>query len=173
MSARADRLKRTAAAGLFALALLGAYGLGSSGLTAGIAHAQKLTDEIKEFCGNIADAARDRRYAVQAQELEKLRGEIDDRIAALEAKRAEYEKWLARREEVINRAEDSVVGIYAKMKPDAAAQRMERLDAALAAAILLKLNHRQAGVILNEMDSKAAAMLTAIIADVAKAEDPT
>jgi flagellar motility protein MotE (MotC chaperone) len=47
------------------------------------------------------------------------------------------------------------------------------MDAMLAAAIILKLKGRQAGGILNEMDVQAAAKLTGIIADVAKAEDPT
>jgi flagellar motility protein MotE (MotC chaperone) len=110
---------------------------------------------------------------VQAQELEKLRSEIDERIVALEAKRSEYEAWLNKRNEVINSAEDSIVGIYARMRPDAAAARLEKMDAMLAAAIILKLKGRQAGGILNEMDVQAAAKLTGIIADVAKAEDPT
>lgn len=135
--------------------------------------AEMVGDEVSEFCGNIADAARDRRYAVQTQELETLRKDIDQRIAALESKRAEYEQWLARREQVIARAEESLVGIYAKMRPNAAAKRMEKMDAALAAAILMKLSQRQAGVILNEMEVKAAAKLTGIIADVANPEDPT
>ena len=152
-------------------------GLAVLAVTGNMAGAQdlpgKMTDEVSEFCANIVDAARDRRYAVQTKELENLRGEIDERIAALEAKRAEYEKWLSRRKEVIEAAEDSVVGIYSRMRPDAAAERMEKLDASLAAAILLKLNHRQAGIILNEMDSRAAAQLTSIIADVAKSEDPS
>ncbi len=160
-----------------ALALAAGAGFAILVVTGNVAGAQnlpgKMTDEVREFCANIIDAARDRRYAVQTRELENLRKEIDERIAALESKRAEYEDWLARRKEVIDRAEDSVVGIYARMRPDAAAERMEKLDASLAAAILLKLNERQAGVILNEMDSRAAAQLTSIIADVAKAEDPS
>lgn len=163
----------------FLVGAVTASGIGIAALaaTGTLAAAQNIpgqvTDEIREFCANIVDAARDRRYAVQTRELEKIRQEIDERIAALEAKRAEYEDWLARRDEVINRAEDSVVGIYSRMRPDAAAERMSQLDENLAAAILLKLNSRQAGIILNEMDSKSAARLTSIIADVAKSEDPT
>lgn len=160
-----------------ALAAAVGTGFGVLVVTGNIAGAQdlpgRMTDEVREFCANIVDAARERRYAVQTRELENLRSEIDERIAALEVKRAEYEHWLARRKEVIDRAEDSVVGIYSRMRPDAAAERMEKLDASLAAAILLKLNQRQAGIILNEMDSQAAAQLTSIIADVAKSEDPT
>ena len=59
---------------------------------------ESLGSEIERFCGNIADAARDRRYVLQAKELEKLQAEIDQRMQALEAKRAEYEVWMTKRE---------------------------------------------------------------------------
>ncbi|TIO04020.1 MAG: hypothetical protein E5X96_15870, partial [Mesorhizobium sp.] len=72
--------------------------------------------EIQRFCSNIADAARDRRYALQAEELEQLQAGIDERMKALETKRAEYEQWLKRREVFLARAEESVVKIYAGMK---------------------------------------------------------
>src|SRR4051812_20979264 len=127
---------------------------------------QKAPDqsEIERFCSNIADAARDRRYALQAEELKQLQAGIDERMKALDAKKAEYETWLKRREVFLARAEDGVVKIYAGMKPDAAAERLAIVNADLAAAILMKLDSRKAGVILNEMDQKAAATLTGIMA---------
>lgn len=129
--------------------------------------------DIQRFCSNIADAARDRRYALQTAELKKLQDDIDQRMKALEAKRAEYEDWLKRREAFLDKAQDAVVEIYAKMKPDAAAERLSEVDANLAAGILMKLDTRKAGVILNEMDRKAAATLTGIMAAVARKVDPT
>lgn len=129
--------------------------------------------EIQRFCSNIADAARDRRYALQAQELKQLQAGIDQRMKALEDKRAEYETWLKRRELFLARAEDGVVKIYADMKPDAAAERLAIVNADLAAAILMKLDSRKAGVILNEMDQKAAATLTGIMASAARRVDPS
>ncbi|KQZ14403.1 hypothetical protein ASD44_10210 [Mesorhizobium sp. Root554] len=129
--------------------------------------------EIQRFCSNIADAARDRRYALQTAELKQLQSDVDNRIKALEEKRAEYEQWLKRREVFLARAEDGVVKIYADMKPDAAAERLAIVHADLAAAILMKLDSRKAGVILNEMDQKAAAMLTGIMASAARRVDPT
>jgi flagellar motility protein MotE (MotC chaperone) len=129
--------------------------------------------EIERFCSNIADAARDRRYALQAQELEKLQKDVDKRIKLLEEKRAEYEDWLKRREDFLSKAEDNVVGIYSTMKPDAAAERLAELDAMLAAGILMKLDSRKAGVILNEMERKAAAALTVIMVSATRKEDPT
>jgi flagellar motility protein MotE (MotC chaperone) len=129
--------------------------------------------EIERFCSNIADAARDRRYVLQTQELVALQQEVDKRIKALDEKRAEYEEWLARREKFLAVAEDGVVKIYAGMRPDAAAERLAELDATLAAGILMKLDARKAGVILNEMDRKAAAALTGIMASAARRSDPT
>ncbi|WP_159589143.1 MotE family protein [Chelativorans xinjiangense] len=130
-------------------------------------------DEVERFCTNIADAARDRRYALQARELDGLRGEVDARIAALEEKRAEYEAWLARRDAFLARAEGNLVQIYSNMRPDAAAERLAEVRAELAAAILMKLEPRMAGVILNEMNSKDAAALTTIMASAARPEDPS
>lgn len=129
--------------------------------------------EIQRFCSNIADAARDRRYALQAKELETLQAEIDKRVKALEEKRAEYEQWLKRRNDFMDEAEEGVVKIYARMRPDAAAERLAEVNSELAAAILMKLDSRQAGVILNEMERKAAATLTGIMASAARKEDPT
>ena len=129
--------------------------------------------EIERFCSNIADAARDRRYALQAQELQTLQQEVDKRIAQLEEKRAEYESWLKRREEFLAQAEDNVVKIYSGMRPDAAAERLAEIDVELAAGILMKLDARKAGVILNEMERKAAAVLTGVMASATRRTDPT
>lgn len=129
--------------------------------------------EIERFCSNIADAARDRRYALQARELQQLQADIDERIRQLEEKRAEYETWMKRREQFMALAADNVVQIYSKMKPDAAAERMQELRAELAAAILMKLDARLAGTILNEMETKSAAVVTSIMASAARKQDPS
>jgi flagellar motility protein MotE (MotC chaperone) len=141
-------------------------------VAAAAATAEPMT-EIQRFCSNIADAARDRRYSLQAKELETLQAEIDKRMKALEEKRAEYEEWLKRRNDFMAEAEEGVVKIYARMRPDAAAERLAEVNTELAAAILMKLDSRQAGVILNEMERKAAATLTGIMASAARKEDPT
>ena len=127
-------------------------------------------DEIREFCTNIADAARDQRYLLQKQELENLQKDVDERIKTLEARRAEYEDWLKRRNDFLKTAEGGLVEIYKKMKPDAAAEQMAMLDPNLVSAIIMKLKPAQAGLILAEMDPKKAAMITAIMS---AASDPT
>lgn len=153
------------------LALLGAGHAAAEEATAPMPPAEQ--SEIERFCSNIADAARDRRYALQAQELETLQKDVDKRIKLLEEKRAEYEDWLKRREDFLSKAEDNVVDIYSTMKPDAAAERLAALDATLAAGILMKLDARKAGVILNEMEREAAAALTVIMVSAIRKEDPT
>ncbi|XHM77458.1 MotE family protein [Mesorhizobium sp. ANAO-SY3R2] len=129
--------------------------------------------EVERFCSNIADAARDRRYALQAEELKKLQAEVDQRIALLEERKSEYETWLKRREVFLARAEEGVVSIYSRMKPDAAAERLAMMNVELAAAILMKLDARKSSVILNEMESKSAADLTRIMASASRRQDPS
>lgn len=116
------------------------------------------------YCKNIANQAADARYARQAESLAAMTKALDDRIAALEAKRAEYEKWVSRREDFLNRADESVVAIYSQMRPDAAAQQIAVMEEDAAAAILSKLQPRTASAILNEMDAVTAAHLTNVMA---------
>ncbi|MBZ0163221.1 MAG: MotE family protein [Notoacmeibacter sp.] len=129
--------------------------------------------DVTRFCSNVIDEARERRYALKEQELQALMKDVESRIAVLEEKRAAYVEWMRRREDFASQATESIVDIYAKMRPDAAAQRMEILQADLAAAILLKLPSRNAGIILNEMSAKSAAVITSIIADAARPTDPS
>jgi flagellar motility protein MotE (MotC chaperone) len=126
-------------------------------------------DEVREFCTNIADAARDQRYLIQKQELEALQKGVDERIKTLETRRAEYQDWLDRRNAFLKSAEAGLVEIYRKMKPDAAAAQLAALDEEIASAIVMKLPPRQSSVILGEMPADKAAMLTRIIA---MASDP-
>jgi flagellar motility protein MotE (MotC chaperone) len=121
----------------------------------------------REYCLNIADAAVDARFAWQKKTLADLELEIAKRLELLEAKTAEYQKWLARRDEFSKKAQDSVVTIYARMKPDAAAAQLVAMDEETAAAILAKLDPRNASAILNDMEATHAARLTATISGAA------
>ena len=120
-------------------------------------------DEIREFCTNIADAARDQRYLLQKQELETLQKDIDERIKVLEARRAEYEDWLKRRNDFLKSVESDLVEVYRKMKPDAAAAQLAELKPEIASAIVMKLPPRQSSAILGEMPADKAAALTRIL----------
>ncbi len=64
------------------------------------------------------------------------------RLAKLEAKIAEYQKWLARRDEYSKKARSSSSAFFARMRPDAAAPQLAALDEETAAAVLSKLDPR-------------------------------
>jgi flagellar motility protein MotE (MotC chaperone) len=121
---------------------------------------------VTKFCTSLSSAASDGRLAWQAKRLEEMEASLRDRVAELEAKRAETADWLKRREDAQRKADESVVAIYAKMKPDAAAAQFSAMDETGAAAILSKLNPRAASTILNEIDATRAARIAAEMAGV-------
>ncbi|OCW56192.1 MotE family protein [Hoeflea olei] len=149
-----------------------AAGLLVSGALAQQAPPATSDEDVRAFCGNIVDAARDQRYLLQKKELEDLQAGVDERLKRLEEKSSQYKEWLKKREEFMRVAESQLVDIYKNMKSDAAAQQLEILSPEVAAAIIMKLNPRLASSILNEMDSTKAAGLTGIIASAASADKP-
>ena len=126
-----------------------------------------------DFCTNIRDDAQERRYALKMKELNALKAEVEARIVALENKRAEVEAWQKKRDQFADLAGTSLVEIYSKMRPDAAAGRLEMLEPMLAAAIVLKMNRRRASVIMNEMSAEKAASITQVIAQSTAAKEPS
>lgn len=136
----------------------------------GPASAQDKGDGSKnnQYCANIADAASDARFTLQKEALAKMEKEIESRIKVLEAKRAEYEEWLRRRNEVLEKVDATVVSIYARMRPDAAAIQLSNMHDEIAAAVLAKLSPRTASAVLNEMEPARAAQLANVITDAPK-----
>jgi flagellar motility protein MotE (MotC chaperone) len=112
------------------------------------------------YCASIAATAADARFAWQAKRLAELEAQLKQRISELDAKQAEYKTWLQKREDFQKKADDNVVAIYSKMRPEAAASQLTAMEDVMAAAILAKLNPRVASTILNEMDAAKAAHLT-------------
>jgi flagellar motility protein MotE (MotC chaperone) len=121
-------------------------------------------DELKLYCESIRQGAADARAAWQARALQDMEARLERRFAELEAQRKEFETWLARREALLKKAEDSVVGIYSRMNAEAAAAQLSAMDQSTAGAIIAKLTPRQAGAILNEMEPGRAAMLARTVA---------
>ena len=119
--------------------------------------------DAAKFCANIVDAASDARFAWEAKTLKDLKSEIETATTDLEKKRAELEDMLKRRDEFQKLAEQSVVDIYSKMRPEAAAAQLAALDERMAAAVLIKLNARAASTILAEMDTPRAVSLAGLI----------
>ena len=122
----------------------------------------------QQYCANIADAAADARFAWQKKMLAEAQQEVEKRIVKLDAKIAEYQKWLARRDEFSKKAQASLVSIYSRMRPDAAASQLVKMDEETAAAVLLKLDPRVASIILNEIPAAQAARLTGTISGAAR-----
>ena len=123
--------------------------------------------EVQQFCGNIVDAARDQRYLLQKQELEKLQADVDARIGELEKRRAEYESWLQKRNAFIAKARTGLVDIYRTGKPQEVAAQFNEMNINIAAAIIMQLPARQSSLILSEMDTQKAAMVASIMASAA------
>lgn len=151
-------------------------GMIAPGAFAQQAPAPSLEEEIRAFCGNIADAARDQRYLLQKKELEDLQAGVDERIRLLQERTAKYRDWLKKREDFMRVADTQLVEIYKNMAPDSAAKQLEIVKPGIAAAIVMKLSPRLASQILNEMDTKKAAALASILAAAAapeQTEDPS
>lgn len=127
--------------------------------------AKELPPAARDYCTNIVDAAADARVAWQRKLLKDAGADIEKRVALLEEKTNEYRKWLARRDDFINRANETVLSFYSNsnMKADAAALQIAALDEETAAAILTKLDSKRASAILNNMEPTHAAKLTATI----------
>jgi flagellar motility protein MotE (MotC chaperone) len=122
----------------------------------------------QQYCLNIASAAADARAARQKKMLAEVEQELDKRIARLEAKTAEYQKWLARRDEFSKKAQEQLVGIFSRMRPDAAAPQLAASDEETAAAVLSKLDTRTSSAILSEMEPNQAARLMTIMVGAGK-----
>jgi flagellar motility protein MotE (MotC chaperone) len=118
------------------------------------------------FCRNIADAASDARFSWQVKMLEDLDKQVKESMSRLEAKRAEYEDWLKRREDFLHKVEDGVVEMYGRMRPDAAAQQIASMTEEVALSVLMKLKPRTSSAILGEMEPTRAARLTDSLAGV-------
>ncbi len=122
----------------------------------------------QKFCENIADAAADARFAAQKAEMARLEEGLRSRVRKLEDKRAEFETWLARRDAFIRKAEDSIVRLYSRVKPEVGAAQLAALDEEAAAAVLMKLNERRASALLDQMDAEKAARLIGILVGAAQ-----
>jgi flagellar motility protein MotE (MotC chaperone) len=141
--------------------LLGPSSHAQSGKDVGAAEVDPApVSELQQFCTNNAASASDARIAWQSARLGELETRIGQRLKDLEAKRLEVAEWLRKRDDALRQASETIVAIYARMRPESAALQLGAMDDNVAAAILAKLPARAAGVILNEMDAGRAAKVT-------------
>lgn len=122
----------------------------------------------QQYCFTTVETAQDSRFAWQANKIKEMEAELDKRAQQLEAKTQEYKQWLARRDEFSRKAQEKLVGFYARMRPDAAAVQLATVDEGMAAAVMMKLETKVASAIMNEMDPERAAKIASIISGAAR-----
>jgi flagellar motility protein MotE (MotC chaperone) len=115
------------------------------------------------YCIAIRTQAASDQTARDQAALQRLAGEVEARIKDLELKIADTEQWLAKRNAFAARARDSVVQIYAKMQPEAAAVQLVAIAEETAAAVLLRLDAKLASAIMAEMEPSKAARLASLL----------
>lgn len=120
--------------------------------------------EVQKYCANIAGAAMDAKYGWQAKKLKDLEDQVSQRIDTLDGKIREYKDWMAKRDALAKKAQDSLVAIYSTMKPETAAAQIGALDDDMAAAVIGQLKPRTASAILNEFQADHAARIANALA---------
>lgn len=138
------------------------------------AHAQALPEEAQAaaaYCTNLAEAAEDARFTLKLNRIRAAEEKVDERLAALEAKRAEYQEWLEKRQTFLDLARDNLVAIYSGMRPDAASEQLAAMNELTAAAVIARIEPRTASAILNEMETDKAARIATIMAGLARDQD--
>jgi flagellar motility protein MotE (MotC chaperone) len=126
--------------------------------------------DAERYCRNIADPAREAKFKWQVETIGELEDALRKRTEELDAKRLEVEEWLAKRETFMAMAQERLVGIYSKMKPDAASEQIRSLAPLTGAALLMKLQPRIASAILNEMPTDDASRLASLMVDATTVE---
>jgi flagellar motility protein MotE (MotC chaperone) len=116
--------------------------------------------DIQQYCANVAATAGAARVAKQERQLLELQQQVEKRVVELDAKRGELQALIDKYDGLVRKADDTIVGVYTRMKPDAAAAQIANLDEDSAAALLLQLKPKNASAILGEMDAARAALVT-------------
>ncbi|PPQ38592.1 hypothetical protein SAMN06265338_106188 [Rhodoblastus acidophilus] len=126
---------------------------------------------VETFCSAVATSAAATRLSWQEERVKTLQAQMVVKIAELDAKEAEVSAWVKKREELLARANDSLIAIYSKMKPEAASAQISAMDDDSATAILLKLKPAVASAVMGEMNAERAARLTDLLSGAAAKSD--
>jgi flagellar motility protein MotE (MotC chaperone) len=135
------------------------------------ADAGEAADASARDCANIAASAEALRIERRRKHLEELESGIVSRLSALDAKQQELRGLLDRLEAFERRTSDALVGLYSRMKPEAAAAQLAQIDDEVAAALMLQLKAKISSAILGEMDASRGAALAKKIADLRNVMD--
>lgn len=124
--------------------------------------------EQQQYCANIAASAETLRLERRRRELAELETQVSARLQALEARQNDLRKILDRLDAFERNAGEALVGLYSRMKPEAAAAQLAELDEDVAAALVLQLKTKVSSTILGEMEAARAAALAKKISDMRK-----
>jgi flagellar motility protein MotE (MotC chaperone) len=119
----------------------------------------------RESCANIAAAAEELRLERRRKELAELEKEVSVRLQALEKRQNELRSSLDRLDAFEHKVNESLIGLYSGMKPEAAAAHFAQLDDDVAAALMMNMKAKASSLILAEMDATRGAALVKVISD--------
>jgi flagellar motility protein MotE (MotC chaperone) len=106
--------------------------------------------------------------AEESVRLEILKREVEEDIAKYANLLKEIDKSLKKVEEIGIKRLKHVAKAYESMPPESAASKLSGLDNDIAILILLKMNSQKAGLVIGNMDSEKATVLTKQIAKLRK-----
>jgi len=127
---------------------------------AAAAPAPSAAPDVQQYCSNVAGSAGLARIARQEKQLHELEQQLEKRVSELDAKRSDLQALIDKYDALVRKADETIVNVYARMKPDAAAAQIANLDEDAAAALLLQLKPKNASAILAEMEASHAALVT-------------
>jgi flagellar motility protein MotE (MotC chaperone) len=107
---------------------------------------------------------RERELELREARLTAAEAVVKSQIATLSQMRGELEQLASKEGDAASSDIEALVSLYSNMRPQQAAKVFDRLEAARAATILLRIPDRQAGPILAQMDPQAALAVTQEIA---------
>ncbi|MBS0242949.1 MAG: hypothetical protein JSS20_12290 [Proteobacteria bacterium] len=122
---------------------------------------------VQKFCSSVGPTAIEARTAWQKRTIAELEQQIARSVGLLEAKITEHKEWLSKRETFAARANASIVQVFAKLNPEAAAAQLAQMEVETAAALLLKLDPKVVAPILSEVPPAKAAQISALLVDAA------
>ncbi len=125
--------------------------------------------EQQQYCANIAASAETLRLERRRKELAELETEVSKRLQALETRQNELRALVDRLDAFQRNADEALIGLYSRMKPDAAAAQLAELDEDVSASLVLQLKTKVSSAILSEMEAARAAALAKKISDLRKA----
>jgi flagellar motility protein MotE (MotC chaperone) len=117
------------------------------------------TPDLQQYCSNVAATAGAARIVRQEKQLQEIEQQVAKRVAELDAKRVDLQALIDKYDALVRKADETIVGVYTRMKPDAAAAQIANLDEEQAAALMLQLKPKSASAILGEMDAARAALV--------------